>query len=79
MSDRSINLSDIRLELTEPNRLWVKVGKFDVLLNHTHEGLIVDVLPWVEADGPGYAGEVLATLCVEDSDADAAIGVDPDA
>ena len=72
--NRDINLSDIRLELTEPNRLYVKVGKFDILINHTHEGVIIDVFPWVDEDSEGYSGDALATLAVADEDADDALG-----
>jgi hypothetical protein len=74
--ERAINLVDARIDNLEPNRMYVKVGKFDVLLNHTDEGLVVDVYPWVEVDGPGYDGFALATLCAFDSDADDAMGVE---
>lgn len=74
---RDINLDDIRLEVTEPNRLWVKVGKFDVLLNHTDEGIAVDVWPWVPKDCSFPPDEPLATCYAFDSDADDAV-MDPD-
>ena len=73
MTDRSINLADIRLEVTEPNRLWVKVGKFDVLLNHTDEGIVVDVWPWVEPNAAILPDEPVATCYAFDSDAEAAL------
>lgn len=67
---RDINLYDARIDTTEPNRLWLKVGKFDVLLNHTDEGIVVDVWPWVEVDAPIYPDEPLATCYAFDTDAD---------
>lgn len=48
----------------DPNRLNVQVGKFDVLLNHTHEGIIVDVWPHT----PDYNGESLGTVAVQNDD-----------
>lgn len=58
-------------------RLNVQVGKFDVLLNHTHEGIIVDVWP---RDPHGiYNGDSLATCAVQNDDADEAMEPDPDA
>lgn len=70
---RDINIEDIRLEVTEPNRLWLKVGKFDVLLNHTDEGIVVDVWPFVGEDIGSMPAEPLASCYAFDSDADAFI------
>lgn len=70
---RAINLTDARIESTEPNRIWVKVGKFDVLLNHTDEGIVVDVWPWVEANAPILPDNPLATCYAFDTDADEAL------
>ena len=74
---RAINIADSRIEITEPNRLWVKVGKFDVLLNHTDEGIAVDVWPWVPEDAAFPPDEPLATCYAFDTDADDAV-MDPD-
>lgn len=72
-NQRAIDLDNVRIEITEPNRMWVKVGKFDVLLNHTEEGIVVDVWPWVEANDMLTIGEPLASCYAFDVDADDAI------
>lgn len=70
---RAINTADVRMEVTEPNRLWVKVGKFDVLLNHTDEGIAVDIWPWVEPDAAIHPDEPLASCYAFDTEADEAL------
>lgn len=72
---RAISVSDCReaVEMTDVNRMWVKVGKFDVLLNHTDEGIVVDVWPWVEKDSAFIPDEPLATCYAFDADADDAV------
>lgn len=72
MNDRTIKLEDARLDV-EDNRMWVRIGKFDVLLNHTDEGIVVDVWPWVEKDALILPDEPVATCYAFDSDADAAL------
>lgn len=61
----------------DPNRLNVQVGKFDVLLNHTDEGIIVDV--WPNDPAGLYNGDSLGTVAVQNDDADEAMEPDPDA
>lgn len=79
MSDRSIKLTNVRLDGDEPNRLWVKVGKFDVFLNHTEEGIVVDIWPRVEPCSSIEPDEPLTSCYAYDSDADAALeGPDED-
>jgi hypothetical protein len=75
--ERDINLNDIRMEVTEPNRLWAKVGKFDVLLNHTDDGIVVDVWPWIPSDHPVMPDEPLGTCYAFDCDADDALNIEP--
>jgi hypothetical protein len=75
MTDRSIKLENARLDI-EDNRMWVRIGKFDVLLNHTDEGIVVDVWPWVEADSIIHPDAPVASCYAFDSDADDALEVD---
>lgn len=69
---RDIDLKNARLDNEEPNRLYVKVGKFDITINHTDEGVVVDIWPWVEPNSDILPDEPLATCHAFDSDADAA-------
>lgn len=73
MTDRAIDLKNADIFQTEPNRLWVKVGKFDILINHTDEGVVVDVWPWVEQDADIHPDKPLASCYAFDSDADEAL------
>jgi hypothetical protein len=57
-----------RSEQTDMDRMYLKVGPFDVKLAKTDEGLVVDVYPWKE-EGSDI---VLASTYAFDSDAEAA-------
>lgn len=69
---RAIKLEDAHVEQAEPNRLEVKVGKFDIRINHTDEGVVVDIWPWQDGDNIVRV-EPLATCYAFDSDADDAL------
>lgn len=58
----------------DADRLYVQVGKFEVHINHTPEGVIVDVWPF-SAIGD-YAGDSLSSCSAMNDDADAALEED---
>jgi hypothetical protein len=68
---RPIDLTVSKLEQTDDDRVYMKVGKFDIRIVHTDEGVVVDIFPW-DSDG-SYTGDCLATTFAFDSDADEAI------
>lgn len=69
MNDRAIKMENIHVDSGEPNRLKVRVGKFDIRINHTDEGVVVDVWPYPIT----MLAEPLATCYAFDSDADDAL------
>lgn len=78
---RKLDIEQVRstLEQTDEDRVYFRVGKFDIKVVHTDEGIVLDVFPWVEKDGASYTGECLASTYAFDSDADEVLGIDPDA
>lgn len=78
---RKLDIEQVRstLEQTDEDRVYFRAGKFDIRVVHTDEGVVVDVYPWAEADGPGYTGDSLASTYAFDNEADEALNGDPDA
>lgn len=69
VTGRPIELLDLNAEQPEPHTLEMLIGKFDVRIHHTDEGIVVDL--WdreCNADAP------LASTYAFDSDADAVSG-----
>ena len=66
---RPFKLEDTKIEQPDDDRLWIRIGKFDVRLVHTDEGIVVDIYPF----GDDYAGEPIATTYAFDVDADEAL------
>lgn len=66
---RPIDIEKVRntLEQTDEDRIYLGVGKFDIRIVHTDEGIVVDIFPYDE----GVAlGDPIATTYAFDSDAD---------
>lgn len=65
------------LEQTDEDRVYFRVDKFDIRVVRTDEGVVVDIYPWDEVGT--YAGGAIASTYCFDTEADEAMGVDPDA
>lgn len=76
---RKLDLEQLKatLEQTDDDRVYFRVGKFDVRIKHEDEGIVIDVFPWDEEGF--YTGDSLGSTYVFDAEADEAMEPDPDA
>lgn len=65
---RKIDMNEFlaSIEQTDEDRVYMRVGMFDVRLVHTDEGIVVDVYPFAEFV---RTGEPIATTYAYDADA----------
>lgn len=66
---RRINLENIKgsMEQTDEDRIYLGVGKFDIRIVHTDEGIVVDIFPYEEGV---TQGDPIATTYAFDSEVD---------